>query len=97
MGIDPLLFVVIFAFSLILMFAIDYSAAVPMSSAVLFPILYGLRIGGDLTLLLTALAVSTLIVYKFLGNLVKAICGDDMRVRENIQDHLFRKNFTTKD
>lgn len=62
----------------------------------LFPILYGIRAGGGLCILL-AIAVSALIVYKFFGNLLKALRGDDMKVREYIQDHLLAKDGVTKD
>ncbi|MDE7361785.1 MAG: glycerol-3-phosphate acyltransferase [Oscillospiraceae bacterium] len=90
LGIDPLLFVFLFVFALALMFVINYSAAMPISAAVLFPILYGVRTGCDASVLIVT-AVGCLIICKFWSNLVKAIHGEDITVREYVRDHLLAK------
>lgn len=87
LGVDPLLFVVLLVFSLALMFIINYSVAMPMSAAVLFPILYGVRTGGDASILIVT-AVSVLIICKFWSNLAKAIHDEDITVRKCVRDHL---------
>lgn len=96
LGIDPILFIILLVISLTLMFIFNYSAAMPMSAAVLFPILYGLHTGGDLTILIVT-AASVLIVCKHFGNIVKAKRGEDIRVREYVRDNFFAKKSTTKD
>ena len=88
LSVDPLLFVVLLVISLALMFAVNYSAAMPFSSAVLFPILYGVRTCGDLSVLIVT-AVSILIICKFWSNLVRAIHGEDITVRKFVCDHVF--------
>ena len=88
LGVDPLLFAVLLVFSMALMFMINYSVAMPMSAAVLFPILYGVRTCGEASVLIVT-AVSILIICKFWSNLVKAICGEDITVREYVWNHIF--------
>lgn len=87
LGVDPLMLAVLVAFSLALMFMVNYSVVMPMSAAVLFPILYGVRTGGDFTILIVT-AVGGLIICKLWSNLVKAIRGEDITVREYVQNHL---------
>lgn len=87
LGVDPLLFAVLLVFSMALMFIINYSVAMPMSVAVLFPILYGVRTCGNASVLIVT-AVGILIICKFWSNFVKAIRGEDITVREFVQNHL---------
>lgn len=90
LAVDSLLFVFLFVFALALMLAVNYSAAMPISAAALFPVFYGIRTGGGAAVLIVT-AICILIICKFWSNLVKAIRGEDIRVREYIRDHLFSK------
>lgn len=89
LGVDPLLFVILLVITVVLMLIVNYGVAMPMSAAVLFPILYDVR-GADPVNVLIAVAVGALIVYKHFSNIGKAVRGEDIRVRDYIREHLFR-------
>lgn len=89
LGVDPLLFLILLVIALVLMVAVNYSVAMPMSAAVLFPILYGFRT-GDAVAVVIATAVSVLIICKHFSNVGKARRGEDARIREYVKEHLLR-------
>lgn len=90
LGLDPLLFCVLLLITLTLMFIVNYSVAMPMSAAVLFPVFYALRNGRTVGTLL-ATAISVLIIVKHFSNIGKAWRGEDNKVREFVRERLFRK------
>lgn len=81
---DPLLFTTLVVISLLLMFIINYSVAMPMSIAVLFPLLYGVRTHGDVSVIIT-LMISILIIFKFWCKIGEARRGEDLQVREYVK------------
>ena len=85
---DPIMFIMLLVICMALMLICNYSAAVPMSASVLFPIMAGLRDGSFTVFFLTS-AICFLVAFMHRGNLAKAINGTDMKVREYIKDHLF--------
>lgn len=87
LAIDPLLFLILLAVCLVLMFVINYSVVMPMSAAVLFPILYGIR-SGEVVSAVIATATSVLIIYKHSSNIGKTRRGEEPKVREYIKKHL---------
>jgi len=87
LGLDPLLFLILLVIALILMLIINYSVAMPMSAAVLFPVLYGIQ-SRDIIGALILTAVSVLIIYKHFSNIYKARRGEDVKIREFVKAHL---------
>lgn len=89
LGVDPMLFLMLALVSIAFMLIVNYSVAMPMSAGALFPVLYGLRT-GNMTAFLIAAAVSILIICKHFSNIGKARSGEDVKIRDYIQKHLFR-------
>ena len=87
---DWVLFLLLLAVGLVLMLLVDFSFIAPMSAAVLFPILAGLRTRSRKVFLVTA-AASALIIKKHWSNLGKALRGEDIHVRAYIREHLLPK------
>ncbi len=81
---DPYSFIFLFIFCVSLMFIINYSAALPFSAAIFYPILAGYNT-EDVTVFCVAFFVSLLLGFKFYGNLLRAIRGEDITVREFIK------------
>lgn len=88
LGVDPLLFVVLLVTALALMLIINFSVAMPMSAAILFPILYGIRT-KSFPEIIVSIVISLLIIVKHYSNLLKAKNGDEIKVRDYIKEHLF--------
>ena len=88
LAVDPLLFIILLVIALTLMLVINYSVAMPISAAVLFPILYGIRV-KNLPEIIISIAICLLIVIKHYSNIQRAKNGDDIKVRDYIKDHLF--------
>lgn len=86
---DPLMFLVLLAFGCVLMVIVNYSAAMPMSVGVLFPILAGLKSGDGIVFAIT-LAAGLLILAKHASNVTKGRQGKDIKIREFIKNDLFR-------
>ncbi len=89
LGLDPWLFSALLVIALVLMFIINYSVAVPMSAAVLFPIFYGIKTHDAVSVLIAA-AVSILLISKNLINIGRARRGEDVKIREYVRNHLMR-------
>lgn len=90
LGVDPLLFLILLVIALTLMFIVNYSVAMPMSAAALFPVLYGIR-SGNIASILTTAAISMLIIVKHISNIHRARRGEDAKIREYVKEHLFHK------
>lgn len=88
MGVDLPLFLFLLVISLSLMLIINHSVAMPMSGAVLFPILYGGRSENILAGLLAA-AVGLLIICKHVDHFGKIRRGEDPKIREYVRQNLF--------
>ncbi|MBQ8914861.1 MAG: glycerol-3-phosphate acyltransferase [Clostridia bacterium] len=81
---DPLIFLFLLVFCTTLMIAVNYSIAMPWSAGALFPFLVFWK-SGDLALFFVCLAVSALIIYKHYPNFIKAINGEDRKIRDHIR------------
>ncbi len=86
----PPFFLGLLILGLALMLIFNYSVAMPMSAAVLFPILTYLR-SGNVWEALVAGACSLLIAVMHWSNLEKAKNHTDIPIREFIRHKLFRK------
>ncbi|MBQ8624368.1 MAG: glycerol-3-phosphate acyltransferase [Oscillospiraceae bacterium] len=90
LGLDPILFLILLIISTACMFVVNYSAGMPMSAGVLFPVLYGLRTHSIVSFLFAA-AISAVIIWKHFSNLLKGRNGEDVKVRDYAVHHLFKK------
>lgn len=78
---DAKIFFALLVVGLVLMLLFDHSCAMPMSAAVLFPVLAGFK-SRSLTVVLIATCSSALIIIKHWSNLQRAINGEDTTVRQ---------------
>ena len=66
------------------MFLVNYSVALPYSASILYPFIAGYHANDLVFFLLTAI-ISVLMLIKFHGNLMKAVRGEDVKVRDFIR------------
>lgn len=90
LGVDPLLFLILLIIALVMMLIFNYGVAMPVSAAVLFPILYGIR-NGDVASVIVVTMVSILIICKHLSNIGKAWRKEETKVRDYLKK-MFHKN-----
>lgn len=84
LGLSPILFLILLTITVIAMFIVNYGVAMPMTAAVLFPILYGLHMHSVWAGVIAA-AVSAVIAIKHFSNIGKALRGEDTPVREYVK------------
>ncbi len=90
LGVDPMLFLILLIISTVCMFIANYSAGMPMSAGILFPIMYGLRMQSWSAFVVAAI-ISAVIIAKHFSNLIKGKKGEDVKVRDYAVNHLFKK------
>lgn len=88
---DPIIFVILLIQGLVLMFIVNYSAAMPMSAGILYPIMAGLKY-RDLAVFLITLAASLLIIIKHASNVTKGRQGKDVPIRAFAKSFFSKKN-----
>lgn len=81
----PIYFVILLCLGLVLMIIVNFSAVMPMSAAVLFPILVWFD-SGDWCMALTAAAASLLVIIKHWSNIEKGKSGRDLNIRKFIKN-----------
>ena len=87
LALDPPVFLILLIIAVTLMFIINYGVAVPISAAILFPILYGFRC-NNFGAIIISIAVSFLIIAKHISNILKVKRGEDIKIRDYIKEHL---------
>ena len=92
---DPMIFVILLVISVALVLICNYSAAMPMSASLLFPLMAGARDRSFAVFFVTSL-ICSLIVYKHWENLLRARDGTDMKVREYLRGHSEKKSEDTR-
>lgn len=80
----PYSFLFLAIFGISLMFLVNYSVALPYSVSILYPFIAGYHANDLVFFLLTAM-ISVLMLIKFHGNLMKAVRGEDVKVRDFIR------------
>ena len=80
----PYSFLFLAIFGISLMFLVNYSVALPYSASILYPFIAGYHANDLVFFLLTAI-ISVLMLIKFHGNLMKAVRGEDVKVRDFIR------------
>ena len=88
---NPLFFLGLLLFGLLLMYILNYSVVMPMSAGVLFPILVYLQSGNGWEAAVAALS-SLMIIIMHWSNIEKAKKRTDVPIREFVTKKLFRKN-----
>ena len=82
---DPPTFFILLVITMTLMLIVNYSAAVPMSASVLFPVMAGLN-DKSVTVFLAASLVCGIVAFMHRENLIKAKNGTDIKVRDCIRN-----------
>lgn len=90
---SPGMFLCLLLLGGVLMLAVNYSAAMPLSAGVLFPVLT-LLLSRDPGAFAVALAAGVLIIVKHAGNLVKGRNGEDIDIRRFIKEEIFHRSET---
>ena len=85
---DPLIFITLLLLGTVLALIVNYTAAMPMTVAPLFPVAVWVRT-ANISCLLAAMTVSLLVIVKHWGNLMKAARHEDRQVREYMAKHWF--------
>ena len=86
---DPLIFLLLLILCVISMLIVNYSVAMPMTAAVLFPVCVWI-FHGDIILTVLSVAASALIAFMHRGNITKAKNGTDNKVRDYIRKYIFK-------
>lgn len=81
LALDPFLFLILFIITVALILIVNYGVAMPMSSGVMFPVLYGVR-HPDPVCVSAAALVGALIIFKHASNVGKARRGEDKKIRD---------------
>ena len=87
---DPPVFVLLLFIGIVLALVFNYSAAMPLSIAPLFPVAVWLRTKNGFCVV-AAVATSLLVLIKHWGNLRRAMRREDNRVRQYIAEHWIRR------
>lgn len=82
---DPMIFLILLIISLSAMLIFNYSCAMPMSAAPLFPIMAGLHTHSIIAFGI-ALIASAIIICKHYSNIGKAKRGEDIKIRSFIKN-----------
>lgn len=78
---DPIVFIILLSFALVLMLIVNYSFVVPYSGSILFPVLAYFAT-FDVTVCILAMLAGLLIMYKHFENIIKAHNSKDIKVRD---------------
>lgn len=81
---DPIMFLILLVITLVFMFAFNYGVAMPISAAVLFPIMALVKTKNFIVFVITT-AVSLLVIFRHIPNLKKAVKKEDTTVRDYLK------------
>lgn len=87
---DPAVFLFLLILGVTLMIVVNYSFALPMSAAILFPFLALFRT-KSISVFAVSVVASALVIVKHSGNVVKAMKKEDLIIRDFIKNDLFKK------
>ena len=90
LGADPVIFCILLVITLVLIVVINHGIAMPISAALLFPVMYWLRGAGTADIIVTGV-LAVIIIVKNRQGLLKAIHGEDVKVRPFIKKYVFKK------
>lgn len=84
LALDPWLFLMLLIVCTAAMIIANYSVAMPFSAAVLFPLL-SIHREHHVAYFVIAVLISSVIIYKHFGNFIKALKGEDIKIRDYIR------------
>lgn len=84
LALDPWLFLILLIVCTTAMVVANYSVAMPFSAGLFFPLL-SMRKDHHILYFVIAAAISALIIYKHFGNFIKAVRGEDVKIRDYIK------------
>ncbi|MBQ8297799.1 MAG: glycerol-3-phosphate acyltransferase [Ruminococcus sp.] len=87
LALDPLLFAVLLFIGCALMFIVNYGVVLPLSAAVLFPIINGIR-SNSIGVFLIAFLLFPLLVISHRSNLLRIRQGEEIKIRDYLKSHL---------
>lgn len=87
---DPMAFAMLLSFGCVLVLIFNYGVALPISAAVLFPILEYFR-SDSMGIVLLAAVASGIIIAMHWSNVEKAKTGNDIHVREYLKNSFFKR------
>ncbi len=91
LALDPVLFLILLVITVAFVIIFNYTVAMPMSAAVLFPIMYGLRC-KSLTVGLISGALGLIVILRHISNVKRVLRGDDVKMRPYLAKHLFHRD-----
>lgn len=90
---NPLFFLFLLISGIVLMLIVNYTFILPFYATMFFTIYVAMQ-EESVAILFFATVVSALIIIKHFGNFVKAVKGEDGKIREYIKTKLFHKGNT---
>ena len=88
---NPVVFCILLAIGLVLAVIVNFGVALPVSAAILFPLVAGL-VSRDLSVFLVCLTASVTILIAHRDNVGKAVRGDDIRIRDWLRSQFAHAN-----
>lgn len=88
LALDYVLFGILLLIALVCMFIVNYTVAIPISAAILFPFMYGMKV-RNFWVFVISLALSGLIIANHIANIKRVRRGDDVKMREFVLSHIF--------
>lgn len=87
---DPIVFLILLVIGLVVMFIVNFGVALPLTGALLFPVVTGVR-SRDVGVFAICAVASALIIAVHWVNIGKATRHEHATVREFLKDKLFKK------
>lgn len=87
---DPVIFLILLVIGLVAMFLVNHGVALPLTAAVLFPVIAGVR-STDVTVFAITTVTSALIIAVHWSNIGKAMRHEHETVRDFLKSKLFPK------
>lgn len=85
LGTDPIIFLMLLFTAVVIMLAVNYTVAMPISASVLFPIVYWVKWGGIAEVLVLAF-VSTVVIINHIPNIKRIKRGEDVKIRSFVKN-----------
>lgn len=84
------IFLVLLTIGILLAIIMDFACVIPISSAILFPIIYAIKVGNVIIFILLAIC-STVIIYKHYENIKRIKKGEELSIRAFVRQKFFVK------
>ena len=85
LGTDPIIFFMLLLTAVVMMFAVNYTVAMPISASVLFPVVYWVKWGGIAEAVILTL-VSAVVIINHIPNVKRIKKGEDVKIRSFVKD-----------